>query len=493
MIQRTGITTNLDANVEKEDTNAIWDSLIRPPRATFFPHMLEPKIRRFDPHTTFTRHDGSILVDGQVLFYNYFELEQEVERLDKPKSCFMYLHSHGSNRLEGMQLLRGAGRLRQDFAFFDFLGSGASGGTFTTMGELESTQTIYLMNELKSRFRVDRFLLWGRSMGAVAALRAAEQMQREVEFLVLDSPFPSFEQIVRDMGAKYLKIGEYVSLALFEYNKETLRKLTSVDFSLLRPIDTCSKVDVPCLFLSSKSDDLVLPERVNQMYLEYRSLEKDLITIEGSHTSCRTERDIENILDKLTYYYNTILKKRALNYPSRLMTVQRSDSPEFAKHNHRPQPSRLNQKSLFSQGAPQLRSHLAQSNQSLTTTSNSNGIHLQFSTPLSLKPTHQPHYSIQQSHRCPPPTTTIFRPAKQTTSPQKPLTPLPMSKAPGPNPNSLSYQLRHNLYPSQQNLHSPSRLASDKSRPPERKNSNCISIFDTSDLDPHNQRFTKRY
>lgn len=488
---RTGITTNLDVNIEKEDTHAIWDSLIRPPRANFFPHMLEPKVRRLDPHTTYTRHDGSLLVDGQVLYYNFFELEQ-LERLEKSKTCFIYLHSHGSNRLEGMQLLRGAGRLRHDFAFFDFLGSGVSGGTYTTMGELEAKQTTALMSELKARFRVDKFLLWGRSMGAVAALRAAEQMQSEVEFLVLDSPFPSFEQIVRDMGAKYLKVGEYVAVMLFEYAKENLRRLTSVDFSALRPIDTCSKVDVPCLFLSGSLDDLVLPERVNQMFLEYRSLEKDLITVEGTHTSCRTERDIDNILGKLGYYYNTILKKRALNNPSRLAPALRSSSPEVAKLSHRPQASRLNQKSLFNPGA-QVHS-LAHSIQSLPTISQASSGNFQlFSTPPSLKPIHQPQYSIQQTQRAPAPTTTIFRPGKPALSPQKGALPVRTGTAPGPNPNSLSYQLRHNMYPSQQNLHSPTRQSNEKSRPPERKNSNLISIFDTSDLDAQQLRHLKRY
>ena len=491
MNKRTGIATNLDTNVEKEDTHAIWDSLIRPPRATFFPHMLEPKVRRLDPHTTYTRHDGSMLVDGQVLYYNFFELEQ-LDRLEKSKTCFVYLHSHGSNRLEGMQLLRGAGRLRQDFAFFDFLGSGSSGGTYTTMGELEARQVSALMCELKTRFRADKFLLWGRSMGAVAALRAAEQMQQEVEFLVLDSPFPSFEQIVRDMGAKYLKVGEYVAVMLFEYAKENLQRLTSVDFSALRPIDTCSKVDVPCLFLSGSLDDLVLPERVNQMFLEYRSLEKDLITVEGTHTSCRSERDIDNVLGKLVYYYNTILKKRALNNPGRLAPPIHSNSPEPTKLSHRSQASRLNQKSLFN---PAAQPHsLAQSIQSLATASNANSGNIQlFSTPPSLKPTHQPQYSIQQTQRVLAPTTTIFRPGKVTFSQQKPQLPPRTGTAPGPNANSLSYQLRNNLYPSQQNLHSPVRQASEKSRPPERKNSNCISIFDTSDLDPQQLRHFKRY
>jgi hypothetical protein len=295
------------------------------------------------------------------------------------------------------------------------------------------------------------------------------------------------------MGAKYLKIGEYVAVVLFEYAKENLRRLTGVDFSTLRPIETCSKVDVPCLFISGNRDDLVLPERVNQMFLEYRSLEKDLITVEGTHTSGRSETDIDNILGKLSYYFNTILRKRVLKNQSRPLPAQKTISPEYAKHSHRPQAARINQKSLFNPGAPQLHPQLAQSIQSLPTVSNMSSANGNlFSTPPSLKQTHQTLYSIQQTQRYNVPTTTIFRPGKLISSPQKTQGPAGVSLTPGPNPNSLSYQLKHNLYPSQQNLHSPMRLTGEKSRPPERKNSNCISIFDNSDLNPQHQRFTKR-
>ena len=57
-------------------------------------------------------------------------------------------------------------------------------------------------------------------MGAVAALLYTHRLPQMVDFLVLDSPFPSVEQIVRDVGARYLKIGEYVALMMFGLAKQ---------------------------------------------------------------------------------------------------------------------------------------------------------------------------------------------------------------------------------------------------------------------------------
>lgn len=87
---------------------------------------------------------------------------------------------------------------------FDFSGSGKSEGTCVTYGSKEKHDIgishSYLEAILKVlRLRYSKFVLWGRSMGAVSALlhTISYHNPSDVIMLVLDSPFSSFEQITK--------------------------------------------------------------------------------------------------------------------------------------------------------------------------------------------------------------------------------------------------------------------------------------------------------
>jgi pimeloyl-ACP methyl ester carboxylesterase len=87
---------------------------------------------------------------------------------------------------------------------FDFSGCGKSEGLSVTYGMKEKHDIGNMSSNVESvlnilRFRYSRFVLWGRSMGAVSALLYAITYNNpsDVTMLVLDSPFSSFETISR--------------------------------------------------------------------------------------------------------------------------------------------------------------------------------------------------------------------------------------------------------------------------------------------------------
>ena len=86
------------------------------------------------------------------------------------RTCIVYLHAHGSNRTEGYHLLKICVENDLDLCLFDFGGSGNSEGDYVTLGMQESRDCKVLLEVLKEGFEVKRFILWGRSMGAVAAI-----------------------------------------------------------------------------------------------------------------------------------------------------------------------------------------------------------------------------------------------------------------------------------------------------------------------------------
>jgi alpha-beta hydrolase superfamily lysophospholipase len=58
------------------------------------------------------------------------------------------------------------------------------------------------------RSRYSKFVLWGRSMGAVSALlyTIAYNNPEDIILLVLDSPFSSFEVITKELAMRKVKV-----------------------------------------------------------------------------------------------------------------------------------------------------------------------------------------------------------------------------------------------------------------------------------------------
>jgi alpha-beta hydrolase superfamily lysophospholipase len=64
---------------------------------------------------------------------------------------------------------------------------------------------------LRSEFKFKKFVLWGRSMGAVASLLYTSAMstdKTDIAFQVLDSPFCSFESIAEHHAVASYKLPE---------------------------------------------------------------------------------------------------------------------------------------------------------------------------------------------------------------------------------------------------------------------------------------------
>ena len=107
------------------------------------------------------------------------------------------------------------------------------------------------MKVIKSMFKDKdvHYILWGRSMGAVAALIHAHKYRNsQIDFLVLDSPFSSIETLVRDASGSYFKLGEYVAMMLYNPIVDIIKNKTGHDLRKLNPIFLCPGIETPALF-----------------------------------------------------------------------------------------------------------------------------------------------------------------------------------------------------------------------------------------------------
>ena len=166
-------------------------AIIQPPKISYYPQDLGSKliiqngenISRED--FKFTTEDGFILLGS---FYH--------NQTTPTNKCIVYLHAHGSSRLEAQSLL--------PFVFpgynlccFDARASGQSEGEYCTLGIKESEDLSILMHKLLVYFKQKQFYLWGRSMGAVTIILYLQKEQRQlVQGVVLDSPFTTTKTMV---------------------------------------------------------------------------------------------------------------------------------------------------------------------------------------------------------------------------------------------------------------------------------------------------------
>ena len=145
----------------------------------------------------------------------------------------------------------------------DSRGYGQSGGAFGTFGGLEAGDIRLWLDSLAERIARTgpgtplRPVLWGRSMGAAIALRAAAEDHRLVA-LVLESPMVDLEAsmaiVLRRRRLPCAKL-----LARLITGRAS--KLAGVPIHRPRPIDSAPNVACPTLILHGTNDTLVVDRR----------------------------------------------------------------------------------------------------------------------------------------------------------------------------------------------------------------------------------------
>ena len=76
-----------------------------------------------------------------------------------------------------------------------------SEGEYISMGFYESQDVLNLMNYIEINYgKVDEFILWGRSMGAVTALMLSNE--KRISTYICDSAFSNFRTLIKEIGSK---------------------------------------------------------------------------------------------------------------------------------------------------------------------------------------------------------------------------------------------------------------------------------------------------
>jgi alpha-beta hydrolase superfamily lysophospholipase len=178
----------------------VANMLIRPKRAVY--SSLELGARRFSiRNRRYVRKDIHILNDRNQRLRCSHYMPEETYTVRIP--CIIICHGNCGNRLDAIDIVEML--LPHDISVLslDFSGSGLSEGEYVSLGYFEHKDISSVVEYLWRTEKISAIGLWGRSMGAVAALLYAAR-DSGISLVIADSPFSSLRELCIDILKQYL-------------------------------------------------------------------------------------------------------------------------------------------------------------------------------------------------------------------------------------------------------------------------------------------------
>ncbi len=128
-----------------------------------------------------------------------------------------------------------------------------------------------MLTDAWERFGVGQVVIWGKSMGAVAAVEYLSRWGGDgVVGVVLDSPFQKLRTCLENIGRQqgYFSICLAISLNMIE---SRVKDILGFDLFAIDYLESFKAADlrVPILFAGSRLDDIVKAEEVAKFYSAY--------------------------------------------------------------------------------------------------------------------------------------------------------------------------------------------------------------------------------
>lgn len=126
-----------------------------------------------------------------------------------------------------MEVLEAILPMQVSFCAFDFSGAGHSEGRFVSFGYYEQEDIAAVVEHLRGE-GVRETILWGRSMGAVAALMYASRSDG-IRAVVADSPFANMKELLRDVINSYVPLPDLITNFIISRLQHSILSLGGFD------------------------------------------------------------------------------------------------------------------------------------------------------------------------------------------------------------------------------------------------------------------------
>jgi len=219
----------------------------------------------------------------------------------------VFCHGNSGNRTYSYEIVSKMLSAQISVLTFDFAGCGLSDGKFVFQGLFEQYDIEDVIEYSLKRFHFidpQRIGIWGRSMGAIAALLFAAH-NHTAAFLIIDSPIKDFSDIINEYITRVKIIPNMIGQYILKQLRKRILQLASFDIEELKPIEMISTCTTPALFHHTNKDQVVPPQHSRDLYKAYPA-EKEYLETEGGHNSPRVDQYYE-IVQK---FINKIFSRR---------------------------------------------------------------------------------------------------------------------------------------------------------------------------------------
>jgi len=270
------------------------EPFLKPRRISYSLHSLGP--RRFIlAGKVYRRVDFDLQNDRSLsLKCSFFECDQT-----SPSRCVVYCHGNCGNRMDSLEIIDFVLPEGMTLCAFDFSGSGQSEGEYVSFGYYEQRDVDCVVQYLLGHHQVTDIVLWGRSMGAVAALLYASN-HHFVRCVVADSPFVNFKDLCLKVIESY-HIPRFLSGYIVDRLRAAVLEKAGFlieDVDTLRAVSQCS---MPLIFIHSAQDRLVDIDQSRRLFEVCRS-ESTFLEVQGSHNAMRAEQVVKKAVEEVLHH-----------------------------------------------------------------------------------------------------------------------------------------------------------------------------------------------
>ena len=274
--------------------DSLWQALIRPNKDEYTLQDLGP-IKFEIEDKCYKRTDIEIINKrSQKLMCSYWEPFDE-ERDSQLMPCVIYLHGNSSSRCEAYQEVAYLLEKNITVFSFDFCGCGKSEGDYISLGYYEKFDVHCVVEYLIKSKKVNKIGLWGRSMGAVTAIMYANEHPSLIDAMILDSGFYSLKMLINELIESKIKLPNFIYEKILNMVKETVQEKAKFNLDIIEPYIYAKNCLVPAFFCHGLDDDFVLPHHSQDLFNEYKGIEKYIEIVEGGHNSIRPRKLINKI------------------------------------------------------------------------------------------------------------------------------------------------------------------------------------------------------
>lgn len=201
------------------------------------------------------------------------------------------------------ELLERSCRLSQEgfsVLLFDFRSHGESDQASISLGRLESLDVLGAYDFLKLTQGRQDVALMGISMGAVAALQAAGEVQRELWAVVVDSPFLSLQDTLAHHTKLFFGLPSFPFADLFIWNLARINGYEAEDLDTLEAVRDLE--NVPILLLHGEDDRRIPLSTAQIIFQEIPSEKRKLVVFPGARHGAAYRSDPQRYLSAVVEF-----------------------------------------------------------------------------------------------------------------------------------------------------------------------------------------------